>query len=80
LKTSSDGDSAASLGNVVLDCSHREKGSPYIQSLLFQLMPVVSHPLATHSCEKPSSIFLMTDLVGTGRLLLTLLEALSSPG
>lgn len=41
---------------------------------------LLSHPLAVHHCEKPSSISLMTDIfVGTGKLLLSLLEAFSSP-
>lgn len=65
----------------VFDCPHSEEGSRCIQVLLFLFTPVVSHPFAMHHCEKPSSISLMTDLlVGAGRLLLSLLEALSSPG
>lgn len=42
---------------------------------------LLCHPFAVHHCEKPSSIFLMTDiLIGTGRLLSSLLEAFPSPG
>lgn len=47
---------------LIVDCSHREKDFPYIQSelLLFQLTPIACHPPAIPHCEEFGSIFLIT--------------------
>lgn len=82
MKTSKDGDGTTSLGNLLLCLTVLiEKRALPAFRYSFQFMPVVSHPLAMLRCVKPSSIFSMTDLlIGTGKLLLSLVEDLSSPG
>lgn len=54
-------------GKTFLDtakCPHGVKASHYTQPepLLFQLIPIVSHPPSMHHCEKPVSVLLITSL------------------
>jgi len=63
------------------DCPHGEKVSPFIpaETLMFQLMSIVSFLPTMHCCEEPVSVTRMTSVKAL-KTVVRSLEATSTPG